>query len=133
MFIGVEVIDLNDEDEEENEICGSHVIEPDVSERRITRAGSQRVLEALQTFPWNSLRSSGKENEDSKDTLNEESGKNLDSVGGEFEDLMSKLSTFKQASDALPQNERYAFAEQIALSFYSAMGGDEEESDSPDQ
>lgn len=67
-----------------------------------------------------------------KDNINDESDKNRDSVGGDFEELMSKLSTFKQTSDALPQNERHAFAEQIALNFYSAMGGDEEESDSLD-
>ena len=98
----------------------------------MTSAGNKRILEALQTFPWNSLRRSDKATDCKKDNENDESDKSRDSVGGDFEELMSKLSTFKQTSDALPQNERYAFAEQIALSFYTSMGGDEEEPDSVD-
>ena len=88
------------------------------------------MLEALQTFPWNSLQNSIQDDSVAQNADQPgESDKQQDTVGGDFEELMSKLSTFKQTSDALPRNERYAFAEQIALSFYSTMGGDEEESD----
>ena len=121
------------EEEDDNEVYRSNDIEYVESKTQVTRAGYKRVLEALQTFPWNSLKSSAKESEVKQDNLDDEADKNRDSVGGDFEELMSKLSSFKQTSDALPQNERYAFAEQIALSFYSAMGGEEEELDSLEQ
>ena len=121
---------MNDDDEDEREIYSSHDADFDESSRRTTGVRNSRVLEALQTFPWNSLTNSTKENEGEKDIEDDVDDKNREATGGEFEELMSKLSTFKQTSDNLPQTERYAFAEQIALSFYSAMGGEEEESDS---
>ena len=124
---------MNEEDEDEREIYSSHDTEFDESTRRTAGVKNSRVLEALQTCPWNSLTNSTKENEGEKDIEDDVDDKNREATGGEFEELMSKLSTFKQTSDNLPQTERYAFAEQIALSFYSAMGGDEEESDSCDQ
>ena len=63
---------------------------------------------------------------DENNSVDGECDKNVDLVDGDFEDLMSKLSTFKEKSDELPREERYAFAEKVALSFFSSMGGDEE-------
>lgn len=123
---GIEVIDSDEEDEND---AISTLKAPEIKKEDISGLRNKRLLEALQTFPWNSVKKDVQSNEKSQDA-DEGSGKNPDSVEGDFEELLSKLSTFKQASDELPQNERYAFAEQIALSFYSAMGGEEEESDS---
>ena len=91
--------------------------------------GNKRVLEALQTFPWHQLENDV-QNDEKELNQKDETDSNQVSGSGDFEDLMSKLSAFKETSDTLPRNERYAFAEQIALSFYSAMGGEEEEPES---
>ena len=120
----MEVIDLSERDEDEND--ENNLTE--CTERRkeiLTGIGNKRVLEALQTYPWHELETDVQADEEKGQTQKEDT--DSQQVGGDFEDLMSKLSTFKQASDNLPRNERYAFAEQIALSFYSAMGGEEEE------
>ena len=126
IFLGIEVIDSDEEDEND---AISTLKAPEIKKEDISGLRNKRLLEALQTFPWNSVKKDVQSDEKSQD-IDEGSGKNPDSVEGDFEELLSKLSTFKQASDELPQNERYAFAEQIALSFYSAMGGEEEEPDS---
>ena len=43
-----------------------------------------------------------------------------------------QFSTFKSASEGLPDEERKAFAEKIALAFYKSLGGDSEsDSDCP--
>ena len=79
----------------------------------------------MQTYPWHELKSDVENERRNEQNQNVETESNQALIGGEFEDLMSKLSTFKQTSDNLPRNERYEFAEQIALSFYSAMGEEE--------
>ena len=44
-----------------------------------------------------------------------------------FEALFSELAVIKAKADNLPLEERRAYAEKIALSFYAAMGGGDSE------
>ena len=44
-----------------------------------------------------------------------------------FENLFAKLVNFKETAAGLPDEERKKFAEQVALSFYSALGEESEE------
>ena len=125
----MEIVDLSEKEEEEEEPENlEHRYAGNDEERGIVEAGRRRVLEALQTYPWHELTNNTQQEEDNEIKENEDS--NQVAAGGDFEELMSKLSTFKQTADNLPRNERYAFAEQIALSFYSAMGGESDEPES---
>ena len=47
-----------------------------------------------------------------------------------FEDLFSKLSEFRESAQTMPSDQRKAFAEEIAMAFYSAMGESDSEPDS---
>ena len=48
----------------------------------------------------------------------------------DFEDLFSQLSKMKDISKNLPESERKAYAEKVAVAFYKSMGGsDSEEED----
>ena len=116
------------EEEEEEPESLEHTRDENEKKQDIVEAGRRRVLEALQTYPWHELADNTQLEGDNEIKENEDS--NQVSTGGDFEELMSKLSTFKQTADNLPRNERYAFAEQIALSFYSAMGGESDEPES---
>ena len=44
-----------------------------------------------------------------------------------FENLFAKLVNFKETAAGLPDEERKKFAEQVALSFYSALGEESDE------
>ena len=125
-FLGVEIIDLNDH-EEDDEICTSLNSNESSEFNENKPLTNARVIEALQTVPWTTFERSVEEKSEQDEKVDTEVDNSL--AEGDFEDLMSKLSTFKQKSDELPREERYAFAEKIALSFFSAMGG-EDESDS---
>jgi len=119
---GVEVIDFN---EDENECVTNNSVE-DTEQKIIKCTSNKRVIEALQTIPWSELEKTIKNDSEQDNNAESEKDKDVDLVGRDFEDLMSKLSNFKEKSDELPREDRYAFAEKVALSFFSAMGGDEE-------
>lgn len=125
LFLGVEIIDLNDQ--EDDEICTSLNTNENSDPNENKPLMNARVIEALQTVPWTTFERTVEEKSEQDEKVETQVDKSLPE--GDFEDLMSKLSTFKQKSDELPREERYAFAEKIALSFFSAMGG-EDESDS---
>ena len=125
LFLGVEIIDLNDQ--EDDEICTSLNTNENSDPNENKPLMNARVIEALQTVPWTTFERTVEEKSEQDEKVETQVDKSL--AEGDFEDLMSKLSTFKQKSDELPREERYAFAEKIALSFFSAMGG-EDESDS---
>ena len=125
LFLGVEIIDLNDQ--EDDEICTSLNTNENSDPNENKPLMNARVIEALQTVPWTTFERTVEEKNEQDEKVETQVNKSLPE--GDFEDLMSKLSTFKQKSDELPREERYAFAEKIALSFFSAMGG-EDESDS---
>ena len=44
----------------------------------------------------------------------------------DFEKLFANLVNFKDTASGLPDEERRKFAEKVALSFYSALGDDDD-------
>lgn len=119
------MIDLS-EDNDEEDIRASEEYEENIDQKESKDSVNKRVIEALQTVPWNAFETSVLKNSEQNVEIEDKKDQNVDLIDGEFENLMSKLSTFKQKSDDLPREERYAYAEKVALSFFSAMGGDEE-------
>ena len=119
------MIDLS-EDNDEEDIRASEEYEENINQKESKDSVNKRVIEALQTVPWNAFETSVLKNSEQDVKIEDKKDHNVDLIDGEFENLMSKLSTFKQKSDDLPREERYAYAEKVALSFFSAMGGDEE-------
>ena len=119
------MIDLS-EDNDEEDITASEEYEKNIDQKESRDSVNKRVTEALQTVPWNAFETSVLKNSEQNVEIEDKKDQNVDLIDGEFENLMSKLSTFKQKSDDLPREERYAYAEKVALSFFSAMGGDEE-------
>ncbi len=50
--------------------------------------------------------------------------------GGEsFEELFSKMAAMKERASAMSGDDRKKYAEQVAVAFWRALGGDEEEVD----
>jgi hypothetical protein len=45
--------------------------------------------------------------------------------GDDFEGLFAQLTTFRDRSVNLPDDERRAYAEKMAMSFYNAIGGED--------
>ena len=119
------MIDLS-EDNDEEDIRASEEYEENIDQKESKDSVNKRVIEALQTVPWNAFETSVLKNSEQNVEIEDKKDQNVDLIDGEFENLMSKLSTFKQKCDDLPREERYAYAEKVALSFFSAMGGDEE-------
>ncbi|ESO87611.1 hypothetical protein LOTGIDRAFT_220073 [Lottia gigantea] len=46
-----------------------------------------------------------------------------------FEQLFEKLKVMKDKAESLPQSERKAYAEKVAISFWKAIGGDDDDID----
>ena len=44
-----------------------------------------------------------------------------------FEALFSRMRDMKEKAESLPEEERKAYAEKVAISFWKAIGGDEDE------
>ena len=59
--------------------------------------------------------------------LEKKESQNLEESIDSFEALFAELATIKAKADNLPPDERKAYAEKIALSFYAAMGGSDDE------
>ena len=52
---------------------------------------------------------------------------NLASGCGNFEDLFSRFEQLKQTAAGLPTDQRKDYAEKVAVAFWKAMGGDDDE------
>jgi len=124
---GVEIIDFSeDEDEDENDDC--------IDEKFFASSPQKRVIEALQTCPWPNI-SMKKDTEGARASMDPSSvvggGGGGIGDGDNFEALFAQLSTFRNRSTNMPDGERRAFAERVAMQFYNAIGGenssDEEE------
>lgn len=50
-----------------------------------------------------------------------------DDPGGSFETLFAKFSFMKEKADTLPPEQRKAYAEKVAVSFWKALGGDDDD------
>ena len=98
---GVEIIDLS-EDPEQDDV-----------EQVFAANGQKRVIEALQTVLWTQWCTVQDPEASEKDVE-------------DFETLFANLVHFKETAAGLPDEERRKFAEKVALSFYSALGDDDE-------
>merc|ERR1711899_259572 len=92
---GVEVIDLS-EDNDEEDIRASEEYEENIDQKESKDSVNKRVIEALQTVPWNAFETSVLKNSEQNVEIEDEKDQNVDVIDGEFKNLMSKLSTFKQ-------------------------------------
>jgi len=99
--------------------------------------GKERILEALLAHTWTNLVlvKEGAEKPTNSDVnvedSDEEYGDFVACSEGEndidFESLFSKLANMKDKASDLPDSERKAYAENVAIAFYKAMGGSEED------
>jgi len=105
---GVEIIDFS-EDEDDS---------ADREDIQIFASNSQkRIVEALQTVMWTEL----------IENIGEaDSGATTEKDMEDFENLFANLVHFKETASGLPDDERRKFAEKVALSFYSALGDDDD-------
>ncbi|XP_023321423.1 alpha- and gamma-adaptin-binding protein p34-like isoform X2 [Eurytemora carolleeae] len=90
------------------------------------KVGKDRILEALKSHTWSNMEliensKSGAEDEKPKPNLEA----NMDS----FESLFAQLASMKEKSSNLSPADRKLYAEQVAMSFYAAMGSSDDEFD----
>jgi len=128
----VELVDLSEPPDHDQEI-GSPF-----------HTGNNRVVDALTAYAgWpppttaaatSASSASADEGEKKAESEEVEAGN-----GGEddptFEQLFSQLSKFRESAESLPNDQRKALAEELAIAFYSAIGGgdsDESEDDGND-
>ena len=108
---GAEIIDFSEDDSDSDENTEDvHIFAAN---------GQKRVVEALQTVMWPELCEAKSSTTD-----------DVDSAAGEsddFETLFANMVAFKETAAGLPDEERRKFAEKVALSFYSALGGSSDE------
>lgn len=101
---GVEIIDFSEDQDLDSE-----------EQVEIFAKNSQkRCVESLQTVIWTQFA-----------TEQDESCKE-ESEMEDFENLFANLVHFKETATGLPDEERRKFAEKVALSFYSALGEDDD-------
>lgn len=114
------------------------------------REGKERIISALKAHTWSNLVLSGESSEsriptsdistnNDDDTEPADDAVNIGNIiesltvddGDDvnFEDLFAQLSKIKEVSKNLPEHERKAYAEKVALEFYKSIGG----SDSDDE
>jgi len=109
---GVEIIDFSEDEDNES---------TDRENIQIFASDSQkRIVEALQTVMWTEL----------IENIGEaDSGATTEKDMEDFEKLFANLVNFKETASGLPDDERRKFAEKVAMSFYSALGDDDDDSD----
>jgi len=103
----VELIDMSEDYNEDLE--GVHCY---------SNTATKRISEALQTCLWSNYEQKNKDVEE--DDIDENNDDN-------FETLFSQLVNFRESAGDLPDSERRAFAEKIALAFYSSINSDDED------
>ena len=128
-----EFVDLNEEVDSEDDF-------PDT-------VGFARIVQALQATEWPSLQMKGQtttalESEPMADkekdvpeadfnTLHDafDGVMEVADLDGEpsFDKLFSQMKLMKDKAESLPHSERKAYAEQVAVAFWKAMGGDDDE------
>lgn len=101
-------------------------------EEKLFASSSQgRVIEALQTCPWPNIQT--KNTVHARDSP--ETGSVVGTDGGSndqednFEALFAQLSTFRDRSTNMRDEERKAFAESMAVQFFNAIGGEDSSDD----
>ncbi|XP_064087238.1 alpha- and gamma-adaptin-binding protein p34-like isoform X2 [Macrobrachium nipponense] len=88
--------------------------------------GFQRIRQALHAHTWSNLEM--KEDGLNSSTLEEY----FDTGDGDFEKLFSSFEQMKRTAASLPLEHRRDYAEKVAISFWKAIGGPEDELDGLD-
>jgi len=101
------------------------------------REGKDRILSALKAHTWSNLELGDEKNEtktpahEHEESISESLNQmNFSSLQGDddeeinFEDLFSQFHKMKEMSKTLPESERKAYAEKVALAFYKSIGGE---------
>jgi len=113
-----ELVDLNETEEE--------------VEESPFNTGNNRVVDALTAYvgwpPPPPLPTTSEAQEPEVD-IPEEGGAPEEEEDPTFEQLFSQLSRFRESAESLPNNQRKAMAEELALAFYSAIGGGDSDSE----
>jgi len=104
---GIELIDFSEDDDEQDEDAENVTV--------FASNGRKRIIEALQTVMWPEICDTTKTDENNDMPPSEKDVEN-------FESLFAKLVNFKETAAGLPDEERKKFAEQVAMSFYNALG-----------
>lgn len=98
--------------------------------------GFARILGALECHMWPyRIMKDDKPEKQASETYNVvdtaltdlESMMEGDEIGGDFEGMFANMNKIKEVAGQLPDEERKKFAENVALSFWRAMGGDDDE------
>jgi len=124
-----ELVECNEDEED---------VDSDEVERFDEKSGRERIIQALKAHTWSNLElieESEKKENTGEECEEEDSLKNPLLVAAEealgedpsFEDLFAQISKMKDISNNLPDAERKAYAEKVALAFYKSIGGDSEE------
>lgn len=118
------------------------------------KLGRARVVEALKAHTWSNLEllesgpagrrpvpldeegGSGSEGEEEEGEVGEQVRNLLAAVGSDDEDedfgaLFSQLASMRDQSSNLQGEDRKAYAEQVALAFYKAIGGGSDDEEDP--
>lgn len=107
---GIELIDFSEDDEEQEDAENVTVFASN---------GRKRIIEALQTVMWPEICDT--KTDENNDMPSEKDVEN-------FESLFAKLVNFKETAAGLPDEQRKKFAEQVAMSFYNALGENSDDS-----
>jgi len=98
--------------------------------------GKDRIMEALRSHTWSSMElleptdSASAKRDDTK-----EEEKMVEASMNSFESLFADLALMKEKAEGMSAGDRRVYAEQVAMAFYAAMGGsddDEVEDDGTD-
>ena len=131
-----ELVDLSDEDLSDEDL--SEDKEDDFDDK----FGKDRIVEALLAHTWTNLVLLKEDSERQKNLANriKELEDSDDEYGDfvtcpeadletdcDFESLFSKLTTMKDKASDLPDSDRKVYAENVAIAFFKAMGGTEED------
>eukprot|EP00095_Tigriopus_kingsejongensis_P004012 maker-scaffold5_size1054832-snap-gene-0.13 protein:Tk04012 transcript:maker-scaffold5_size1054832-snap-gene-0.13-mRNA-1 annotation:"alpha- and gamma-adaptin-binding protein p34-like" len=114
---GMEIIDLSEdlgdnEDEDEAEASGIFAVTP-----------QKRIIEALQTCPWPNMDTKPKGQPSSGPGNGESKASEME----DFEQLFAQFANFRDQGAKMSETDRKKHAENVVMSFWSAMGGDPEE------
>jgi len=124
--------------------CDENITDEDGTESDLEqfdeKAGRERILQALRAHTWSNLElieetedinegednKHGEENIPSSVTRSEEENRTEDPT---FEELFSQIVKMKDTANNLPDEDRKAYAEKVALAFYKSIGLESDEDD----
>ena len=119
-FAGVEIVDFSEDADNVGD-----------EEKLFASSAQGRVIEALQTCPWPNINTKNTEHVRASPETGSVVGTCAGSTEQEdnFEALFAQLSTFRDRSTNMRDEERKAFAESVAVQFFNAIGGEDSSDD----